>query len=140
MTRTLAPRAAGGRFLANLARTTPELPWARVICALEGGIRGQGVWSEADARGWVVGGGPATHPAPDAAELGALLKGLGLVDKGNPLAGVEVDLLAAVHTVQLEQGGVVVLVDLLACIGGGGRVRCGAASNGQPAWSEPPSV
>ena len=32
MTRTRPPIALGGRFLANLARTVPEVPWGRVTC------------------------------------------------------------------------------------------------------------
>ena len=52
----------------------------------------------------------SAHLAPDDSVLGALLQGLGLVDVGHPLAQVEVDLLLALHAVDLDQRRRVVLV------------------------------
>jgi len=45
--------------------------------------------------------------APDAAEVGALLQGLGLVDEGQLLALVELGLLGALHALDADDGGVV---------------------------------
>lgn len=44
--------------------------------------------------------------------VGPLLQGLGLVDVGKPLPQVKVCLLLGLDSLQLDQGGVVVLVDL----------------------------
>lgn len=54
-----------------------------------------------------------THDlAPDAAEVGALLQGGGLVHIGEPLASVEVSLLLGHNAIDLNEGGVVLLVCL----------------------------
>eukprot|EP00983_Pelagomonas_calceolata_P112083 1159846-Pelagomonas_calceolata.AAC.28 len=45
--------------------------------------------------------------APNAAEVGALLLGLGLVDEGQLLAQVELGLLGALHALNPDDGGVV---------------------------------
>ena len=60
--------------------------------------------------GWSRNCMPVAHLAPDDAVLRALLQGLGLVDVGHPLAEVEVDLLLALHALDLQQRRVVVLV------------------------------
>lgn len=52
------------------------------------------------------------YPAPDAAEACALLDGLCLVHEGDALAQVEVGLFLAVHAINLDQRGVVVLICL----------------------------
>ena len=52
------------------------------------------------------------YPTPDAAEACALLDRLRLVYKGDALAQVELSLLLAVHAINLDQGGVVVLIRL----------------------------
>lgn len=69
----------------------------------------------------------AAHLAPDDAVQAALLLGLGLEDEGQLLAEVEVNLALGVHTVDLDQGGVVVLVGLRPASGQvGGAERGGS--------------
>lgn len=51
----------------------------------------------------------AHHLAPNGAELGVVLEGLGLVDVGHTLAKVEGDVLLLVQALNLHQGCVVAL-------------------------------
>lgn len=53
--------------------------------------------------------GALEYLAPNAAVKGALLLRLGLVDKGNLLAQVKLDIILVSNTINLHQRGVVVL-------------------------------